>query len=348
MDRQDGPRQGGLRLVVLGAGLIGGYVGGRLAHGGANVAFVGRPAQMAVLAEGGMTLTDLEGFRAEIPAGALSLASDPAGLAAADVVLLAVKSQATESAAADIAAHARPDAAVVSLQNGVSNPERLRALLPGRTVVAGMVPYNVASPGPGHFHQGTSGAIALEDGPTAAALAPLFKAAGLALDRHGDMRAILWAKLLINLNNAINALSGKPLAAQLAIRDYRRCFALCQAEGLRLLKAAGIAPAQLGALPAQRMPFVLSLPDWLFKRISKRGGTPRIDRHARSSMAEDLAAGRKTEVDHINGEILALARKLGRAAPVNARVIELIHAAEAGAPPWPADRLWRELKALRT
>lgn len=342
MDRQDGPR-----VAVLGAGLIGGYVGGRLARGGANVTFVGRPAQMAVLAETGMTLTDLEGFKAAIAPADLTLASDPQALAAADVILLAVKSQATESAAADIAAHARPNAAVVSLQNGVSNPERLRALLPGRTVVAGMVPYNVASPAPGHFHQGTSGAIALEAGATADALAPLFAAAGLAMERHADMPAILWAKLLINLNNAINALSGKPLAAQLATRDFRRCFALCQAEGLRLLKVAGITPAQLGALPPSRMPFVLSLPDWLFKRISKRGGTPRIDRHARSSMAEDLASGRKTEVDFINGEFVALAKKLGRTAPVNARVIDLIHAAESGAPPWPADKLWRELKALR-
>lgn len=335
------------RLAVLGAGLIGCYVGGRLAAGGATVTFVGRPRQMGELREAGLTLSDLDGWKTALAPDALDLATDPVALGDADIILLAVKSPATESAAADIAAHARPDAAVVSLQNGVSNPDRLRALLPGRTVIAGMVPYNVAAPGPGHFHQGTSGAITLEAGPVAEALSPLFAKAGLTHALHADMPAVLWAKLLINLNNAINALSGKPLAAQLATRDYRRCFAICQAESLRLLKVAGIAPAQLGPLPPSRMPFLLSLPDWLFKRLSKRGGSPKIDRHARSSMADDLAAGRKTEVDYINGEIVALAKRLGRSAPINARVIELIHAAEQGATPWPAEKLWRELRSIR-
>lgn len=333
-----------MRIAVLGAGLIGSYVGGRLAATGADVTFIGRPRLIAVLREKGLTVTDLDGARFILAPATLSLASDPAALADADMILLAVKSPATEGAAADIAAHARPGTPVVSLQNGVSNPERLRALLPGRPVIAGMVPFNVAEPAPGHVHQGTSGPIAMEDRVEVAPLVPLFAAAGLPLDLHTDMLPVAWAKLLINLNNAINALSGLPLAAQLADRDYRRCFALCQREALGLMTAAGIVPAQLGPLPPSRMPFMLSLPNWLFRRLSQRGGTPKIDRHARSSMADDLVAGRKTEVDYINGEVVALAQRLGRKAPVNARVIELIRAREAGGPAIPGAAL---LAALR-
>ncbi|PWR25821.1 2-dehydropantoate 2-reductase [Zavarzinia aquatilis] len=321
-----------MRIAVLGAGLIGGYVGGRLAAAGADVTFIGRPRQIDVLRETGLTLSDLDERRVVIPPGKLALATEAAALADADMILLTVKSPATEGAAADIAAHARPGTPVVSLQNGVSNPERLRALLADHPVIAGMVPFNVAEPAPGHVHQGTSGHIAIEDRPETAPLVPLFAAAGLPLDLHSDMLAVAWAKLLINLNNAINALSGLPLAAQLADRDYRRCFALCQREALKLMAAAGIVPAQLGPLPPSRMPFMLSLPDWLFRRLSRRGGTPKIDRLARSSMADDLVARRKTEVDYINGEVVALARRLGRTAPVNARVIELIRAREAGGP----------------
>lgn len=335
---------GSKRIVVLGAGLIGGYVGGRLAATGSDVTFIGRPRQMAALAANGLTLTDLDNRRFAIVPAALKLATAPDALADADLILLAVKSPATEGAAADIARHARPETPVISLQNGVSNPERLRALLPGRVILAGMVPFNVAEPGPGHLHQGTSGAIAIEDHPAVQAYMPGFAAAGLTVSLHLDMVPVLWAKLLINLNNAVNALSGLPLAAQLATRDYRRAVALCQREALDLLKRAGIAPAQLGPLPPARMPMVLSLPDWLFRRVSARGGAPRVDRHARSSMADDLAAGRQTEVDYINGEILALAARLGRRAPVNARVTALIRAAEQGAAPWPADALYRELR----
>lgn len=335
---------GSKRIAVLGAGLIGGYVGGRLAATGSDVTFIGRPRQMEALAAHGLTLTDLDNRRFEIAPAALKLATAPEALAEADLILLAVKSPATEGAAADIANHARPETPVISLQNGVSNPERLRALLPGRTILAGMVPFNVAEPAPGHLHQGTSGAIAIEDHPAVQAYLPAFAASGLTVSLHRDMAAVLWAKLLINLNNAVNALSGLPLAAQLAARDYRRAVALCQREALALLKLAGISPAQLGPLPPQRMPMVLSLPDWLFRRVSARGGAPRVDRHARSSMADDLAAGRKTEVDYINGEILALARRLGRQAPVNARIVDLIRAAEQGAAPWPAAALYRELR----
>lgn len=334
------------RIAVLGAGLIGSYVGGRLAAAGADVTFIGRPRLIDVLREKGLTVSDLDGVRRTLPPAVLKLATGPEALAEADLILLAVKSPATEGAAAEIAAHARPGAAVVSLQNGVSNPERLRALLPGRPILAGMVPYNVAEPGPGHVHQGSTGDVLIEDAPEAQPLVALFAAAGLAMALRRDMPQVMWAKLLVNLNNAVNALSGLPLAAQIAVRDYRRSVALCQREALGLLKQAGIEPAQLGPVPAARVPFVLSLPDFLFKRLAGRS-TPRIDRLARSSMADDLVAGRRTEVDYINGEVVALARRLGRTAPVNARVIELIRAREAGGPALPADRLFAELRKAR-
>ncbi|MFA5122221.1 2-dehydropantoate 2-reductase [Zavarzinia sp.] len=332
------------RIAVLGAGLIGCYIGGRLAAAGGDVTLIGRERVLGPLRAEGLTVSDLDGAKHHLPPEALTLATDPSALARADLIIVAVKSPATASAAADIAAHARSAVPVLSFQNGVTNPERLRAALPGHPVLAGMVPYNVAEPAPGHFHQGTSGKLMVDDAPAIRPWLALFQAAGLPLSLRSDMAAVLWAKLLINLNNAINALAGVPLAEQLAARDYRRCFALCQSEALRLLARAGIEPAQLGPLPPKRMPFLLSLPNFLFRSLSKRGGTPKIDRHARSSMAEDLAAGRKTEVDYINGAIVDLAASLGAKAPVNARVIELIRAAEDGAAPWPAKALWKELR----
>ena len=161
-----------------------------------------------------------------------------------------------------------------------------------------------------------------------------FVAAGLPLVQQSDLRPVQWAKLLLNLNNSINALSGLPLKEQLSQRDYRRCVALAQQEALALLEHAGIRPARLTPLPPGWIPTLLSSPDWLFARLANR--MLAIDPLARSSMWEDLEAGRRTEVDWLNGEIVRLAQGLGRAAPVNARLLDLVRAAEAG-----GERHWR-------
>lgn len=334
------------KIAVLGAGLIGTYVGGRLAAAGADVTLIGRARVLDDLRANGLRLTDVSGPEAAIPAERLALTDHPGALATADLILLTVKSTGTEEAAAQILRFASPNAVVVSLQNGVSNADTLRRLLPDMTVVAGMVPYNVAQPGPGHYHKGTMGDLHVEDVPAMRSYVPLFAAAGIPLTLSADMAGILWAKLVVNMNNAANALSGLPLMQQLANRTHRRALALSQHEALGLLRRAGIRPAKVFALPTWLLPYVMSLPDWLYRRVMARGGT-RIDRHARSSMAEDLAQGRRTEIDYLNGEFVALAQRLGRKAPVNARVVELVRAAEAGAPPLSADAFYRALSEAR-
>jgi 2-dehydropantoate 2-reductase len=151
---------------------------------------------------------------------------------------------------------------------------------------------------------------------------------GLALELHADLRGIQWAKLLLNLNNPVNALSGLPLKAELQDRDFRRCLAALQQEGLAALAAAGIAPAQLSPLPARWLPAVLRLPTPIFRRIAAR--MLRIDEKARSSMAEDFALGRPTEIDALCGEVVRLAERHGLRAPVNRKTIERIEA-------WPTE-----------
>ena len=331
------------KIVVFGAGLIGCYIGGRLATAGADVTLIGRAAAMDVIRRRGLRLSDVHGASLRVPPDGIAATDDAAALAGADLVIVAVKSLATEYAARAIAAHA-PNAVVLSLQNGVSNVARLTAQLPGATVVAGMVPYNVASPEPGHFHQGTGGDLLAALEPEMERWLPAFAAAGLPLTLRPDMPAVLWGKLVVNLNNAINALSGVPLVPELAQREFRCAWALCQDETLALLKRAGIRPASVLGVPPRLLPRLLRLPTWAYRRLAARQGL-KIDRHARSSMAEDLAAGRPTEVDYLNGEVVALAHRLGRNAPVNARVVELIRAAENGAQPWKAEALLTVLKA---
>jgi 2-dehydropantoate 2-reductase len=255
---------------------------------------------------------------------------------------LCVKSGATAEAAKEIARYGRAGATVISLQNGISNVEVLQREL-GTTfsVVRGMVPYNVAHLGEGRFHKGVAGQLFAEDRPETRVLASAIGQSPAALGLSNDMLGVAWGKLLINLNNAVSALSGRTLLDELRERDYRRVFAGSMREGLRLLSKAGIKPAKVGAVGPKLLPWVIGSPDWLFHNVFMKAW--KIDAKARSSMADDLAAGRKTEVDYINGELVALADQLGAKAPVNRKIVELIRQAEAGAPPWPPAELRREV-----
>ena len=194
----------------MGAGAIGCYLGGRLHAAGVPVTWVGRPHALSHLQRLGLTLSDLHGARQQIPASALRLHDGIPAQAAPALVLLCVKSAATASAAAQLQAHLPAGTPVLSMQNGLVNAPTAQAAAPKLQVVPGMVPYNVAELAPGHFHRGTDGILAAQEHPTLRAWLPWFQRAGLPLRLHADLRAVQWGKLLLNLNNPVNALSGQP------------------------------------------------------------------------------------------------------------------------------------------
>jgi 2-dehydropantoate 2-reductase len=329
------------RIVIYGAGMIGNYLGGRL-HPHARVRFIARPRVADTLKEHGLTVSDLNGHRQYVAPDALDVHTQPDAAREADLVLVTVKSSATMDVGHELSEVLAPGTPVISFQNGVRNAAELRASLPGHAVLAGMVPFNVMQPEPGHFHQGSSGELMVERSPLVAPFQAAFAAAGLSLQAQDDMQAVLWAKLLMNLNNPLNALSGLPLRDELAHRTWRRCLALLQREGLRVLEAAGIRPAQLTPLPTRWIPGVLSLPDAMFQRLAQR--MLAVDPLARSSTWDDLQSGRRTEVDYINGEIVALAASKGLRAAANARVVALIRDAEQSYLRWEAEALFKTLR----
>lgn len=309
-------------VLVMGAGSIGCYVGGCLQAAGVEVHFVGRARVLEALRQHGLVLTDLAGARVQLPPEALSLhASIPADVRPS-LVLLAVKSGATREAAAALGRALPAGTPLLSLQNGIANAAVAREAAPVLDVITGMVAFNVAELAPGQLHRGTDGALAAARHPVLIEWYPTFARAGLPLHLHDDMRGVQWAKLLLNLNNPVNALSGLPLREQLLTRGYRRALAALQGEALRVLAAARIAPARLTPLPPHWMPAMLRLPTPLFRLLAAR--MLRIDGRARSSMADDVALGRSTEIDALCGEVVRLAEGLAMAAPLNARISTLV------------------------
>jgi 2-dehydropantoate 2-reductase len=312
-------------IGVAGAGSIGCFVGGMLVAAGRKVALLARPRVIGEIERHGLRLTSFEGLDRTIAANQMTLTEDPAVFAEAGVVLVTVKSADTPDIADLIARHAPADALIVSLQNGVGNASILRERLPGRRVLAGMVPFNVISPGEGRYHRATEGDIVIEADD--AGSAEMLSVPDLTMRPSADIAGVQWGKLLLNLNNALNALSGLPLRRQLAQREWRRLFAEQIAEGLAAIKAEGITPVSSTPLPAGWMPYLLRLPDPIFELLL--GRTMKIDPEARSSMWEDLQRGRRTEVDYLQGVITGIASRRGLQAPLCSRIVALIKDAEA-------------------
>jgi 2-dehydropantoate 2-reductase len=313
-------------VLVMGAGSVGCLVGGRLQAAGARVDFVGRPRVLERLRQHGLHLTDLDGGQCHLPATALKLHTAPPPRAEPDLVLLCVKSRDTAAAAQALGQHVPPGTVVLSLQNGLGNAELARHAAPALSVVPAMVPFNVAELGPGHFHRGTSGQLAAAFHPQLDRLASLFERAGLPLALHADLRPVQLGKLLLNLNNPVNALSALPLRDQLLHAGHRRHFAALMEEALVLMRADGTEPARLTPLSWNALIRVLRLPTVLFRLIAAR--MLRIDPKARSSMADDLVQGRPTEIDALCGEVVRLADRLGRQAPLNQEMVQRVRQAE--------------------
>jgi 2-dehydropantoate 2-reductase len=319
-------------VLVMGAGSVGCFIGGLTQTAGVPVHFVGRPRVLAGLRRHGLRLTDMDGLDRRIPALDLRLHDEPPAGLKPDLVLLCVKSGATAEAATALGLTLPAGTPVVSLQNGIANAEIARAGVPQLRWHAGMVPFNIAELAPGHYHRGTGGALAAEAvaGDTAlAAWKTALGRVGMGLALHADLAPVQWGKLLLNLNNPVNALSGQPLRDELLQRGYRRVLAALQTEALALLAAAERPVAQLTPLPPHRLPLLLRLPTPLFKLAASR--LLRVDAQARSSMADDLTHGRPTEIDALCGEVVRLAHSLHRSAPLNARMQALVEA-------WPKRR----------
>lgn len=341
--------ESGLRVGIMGAGAVGCYVGGCLAADGESVVFVGRERLKKELEESGLVLSDLGGDKGRVLGRErIVFATELSALADCDVVLCCVKSAQSEEAGRELAKVLKARTVVVSMQNGVRNADVLREQLPEHLVLGGIVGFNVVSKGGGAFRRATSGPLVVErstDGRVPRLVEALEKA-GFETQLVDDIRPLQWSKLIMNLNNAVSALSDRPTKDLIFAEGYRRILAAVMEEAITVLRAAKQRTARLGPLPIRLFPIVLRLPSPLLKVVAS--AQVKIDPEARSSMWEDLSRGRLTEVEHLNGEIVRLAASCGAKAPLNERMVAIVHDAEkraAGSPKLSADELWTRLTA---
>ncbi|MGH1340688.1 MAG: 2-dehydropantoate 2-reductase [Nannocystales bacterium] len=334
-----------MKVGIFGAGAIGASVGIRLSAAGIPVSMVARRSLIDV--RDTLLSRGLDG-RAYRPGEDLVLDEDPAILSDVDLCLVTVKSRHTDEAAATLASSLSPTAAVLSLQNGLRNPQRLRAAL-DQPVAGGMVSYNVVRPEPGAFVQATKGPILL--GPLSGAagdslgqLATAARSVGIPLEVRPDIDEVMAGKLLLNLNNGVCAVAGVTIAHSIRNRVLRRCFATLMLEGLRVLRASGLQPRSIVGLPPGVIARLLALPDAIVLRVAK--SLVAVDPAAKSSTLQDLEAGKPTEINDLCGEIVRRGADAGVAVHANAVVTNAVHALEGESVPsfWSPERLLAEVR----
>jgi 2-dehydropantoate 2-reductase len=287
-----------MKVAVVGAGAVGCYYGGMLARAGHDVTLIGRPRHVEAIERQGLRL-ETQTFDERIR---VSASSEGSAVRSAQLVLLCVKSTDTESAAAIIKPHLAPDALVLSLQNGVENADRLRAILP-QDVLAAVVYIGTEMAGPGHVRHHGRGELIIERSRASDELAQALIAAGVPTDISDNVRGALWAKLILNC--AYNALS-----------------AITQLPYGRLVKGAGITAVMRDVVDeclAVAKADDVTIPGDVDAAIRKIAETVPGQY---SSTAQDLARGKPSEIDHLNGVIVRRGEALGVATPVN----RLLHA----------------------
>ena len=337
------------RVTVMGAGSIGCYLGGWLAAT-ADVTLIGRPSVIDAIERDGLTVTDLRGGTRTTPPESLTLATDPSAVVGSDYVLMTTKTIDIEHTTAMVAPYLQYDSVLVSFQNGLRNAsaidEALSTSFTSRAsrplVLSGMVPFNLVRASETHWQQTVSGRIRVKDHPRIDPFIRAADTAGLHIGVEPDMRAILFGKLLLNLNNAINALTGLPLAVELRDRDCRIVLAACQDEALALARRIGTPVSRMTPLPPALVPTILRAPTPVFEKLSS--ASLKVSPQARSSMADDLERGRGTEIDELQGAVVALGEIHGSPTPVCTRIVELVREAETAGPdrrPWTGTQLRR-------
>ncbi|WOB11056.1 ketopantoate reductase family protein [Piscinibacter gummiphilus] len=289
-----------MTVAVMGAGAVGCFYGGMLARAGHRVTLIGRPQHVEAIGRGGLRM-DTKSFDERVPVQASTEASAVAG---AQLVLFCVKSGDTESAGEEIRPHLAPGAVVLSLQNGVDNAERLRRVLPQHTVAAVVVYVATEMAGPGHLKHHGRGDLVIEPFTGSDELARTLIAAGVPTEVSADVRGALWAKLTINCAyNALSAVAQLPYGGLLKVDGVRdvigdviaECLAVAAAEGITVPGDVTAATWRIGeTMPGQY-----------------------------SSTAQDVARGKLSEIDHLNGLVVRRGDALGVPTPAN-RVLHVM------------------------
>jgi 2-dehydropantoate 2-reductase len=291
-----------MRVLVYGAGGVGGYFAARLAEAGVDVTLVARGAHGEAVRRNGLDVRSVAGdVRLSVP-----VVETPAEAKAADVVILGVKAFQVQGAAKALAGLLSGEAFVLPLQNGVDAPRELAAVLGDAHVVPGLCRISSFVEAPGiirHVAVDPSVELGERDGRASlrveALASTLGKAKGVQATVRTDIEAALWEKFLfISPASGLTAATRQPIGV---VRELRECRAVLEAalrESIAVAEAHGVRLPEDAAVRTFRL--------W--------DGLPGA---AVPSMARDISLGKPSELEYQTGAVVRLGRERGVPTPVN-------------------------------
>ena len=302
-----------MKISIIGSGAMGSLFGGHLSLAGQEVVLFDVSLEhVEKIARDGLSIEDAATGAVVTARPAASM--EPRAVEGSDVLVIFVKSTATEQAAAQFTPFARKDTIVVTLQNGLGNEEIIRRHFGPERTAAGVTSQGATFLRPARIrHAGTGPThIAMADGNNKklAAFASALMAAGFETHVETDVAGLVWSKLVINVGiNALTAITGLPNGRLLDFEETKAIMADLVSEAVAVAKARGIR-------------FTFDDPLRVVYEVAAKTGANR------SSMLQDFDRNRETEIDFMNGAIVHEAAALGIMAPVNATVTRIIKALE--------------------
>ncbi len=313
-------------IAIIGAGAIGGVLGALLQRAGYEVTLIGRPAQVQAIRRNGLRVEGCLGTFTVHPAAAEALESRP------ELVFLTVKAQ-------DVVAALQANAAfltgvpLVTCQNGIRGDELAATLLPRDQLISAVVMTGANYLTPGTVTVASPGALVIG------------RSYGPLDDQVGDVAAVLhavistrttanilgahWLKLIVNLNNALPALTDTTLQRVFADPYLSRVSVRMMREGLHVNGRAGIRLEPIPGVPAVLIRLVANLPMRLATLILNTSARRLYtDVPVLGSTLQSVRRGRPTEIDYLNGEVVRTGRQLDVPVPLNTAVVELVHQTE--------------------
>ena len=314
------------RIAVIGAGAVGSALGALLHRAGQNVVLIARPAHVAAIRQDGLRVDGETGsFIAPVEASeTLNFRPELALLTAkTQDVLAAVKANQTFLS----------DVPVVTFQNGVRSDELVASILPREQILSAVVLMHVTYLLPGKVTVVYRGKLILGRpfGPRDSKLEEVAHVINQAVPTlvTDNIQGAHWLKLIVNLNNALPAITNFTLSQVYANTSLRNLAVGLMREGLRVIDRANI---RLESLPEVSVGLT-RLINWMPSGIAGRIAAAKVRRLSTvwplwGSTLQSIQRGRPTEIDYLNGEIMKLGKRYGEVTPLNTKMVELVHQVE--------------------
>ncbi|MCM8796298.1 MAG: 2-dehydropantoate 2-reductase [Candidatus Omnitrophica bacterium] len=332
-----------MKITVIGAGAIGGLVAGYLKLKGQDVSLVAHADSVKAVEENGLHISGAKGqHNIKIPISE-KLSYKP------DLIILATKTQDIEEALKSNQAYIK-DAIILTIQNGVASEELVAKYAPKENIVSSIVMFGATRLEPGRIAHNFEGPwiIGSAFGKNDDTLKQLFATLSVAFNVRlaDDIQGMKYLKLFINANNCIPAILG--VSIQKAFSDINvSCVAMqIWKEGWEIVNKGGIKLVSLPDFPLERLTKLVSLPAVQSAGIYSGIMTTLSKEPLYGSVLQSIKRGRPSEIDYLNGEFVRLAEKYGLDAPLNKKMVEMVHEVEKNRKFFSREEFFREINGL--